>query len=269
MKTYNYGSDEAQFAHLYKPDSPIKPMPIVCVIHGGYWKDNHDLNSYATSSIVKYLVTKGIAVWNIEYRRMETLGDNTQAPWPSTLEDVANAIDYLRDVAEQEQLNLSQFSVIGHSAGGHLALWAASRKNISPNSSLFKVNALEVKSVLSIAGVVELRAPEDLDQPVQIEKLMGGKYNELPDRYSASNPAELIPDNVKVRLMHGTNDPTVSVQQALRYKKLAKNKAEVTLLEGADHFSMLPHDGQWNELHWLSLTSLIDQMLLDEPASSF
>jgi acetyl esterase/lipase len=263
MKRYYYGKHEHQFADLYKPQNESKISSVVCVIHGGYWKDNHDLNTYATTSIVEYLLAQGVAVWNIEYRRMQSTGDNTNAPWPSILQDVGCAIDYLAKVAATENLVIDPLGVIGHSAGGHLALWAASRLNVTSDSPLYKADALAVKSVLSIAGVVELRSPEDLDQPEQIQKLIGGSEQELKNCYAASNPAELIPNDVKIRLMHGTADPTVSVDQALRYERLAKDKAEVTIVEGADHFSMLPHDGDWDELHWLTVTSLITKLLVD------
>ena len=113
-RTIRYGDDPAQFGELTLPDGP--PKGVVVVIHGGFWKAAYDLSlgrPLATS-----LAEHGWAAWNIEYRRVGNGGGD-----PATFDDVAAAIDALRD----QDLPLDRVLGLGHSAGGHLATWAASR----------------------------------------------------------------------------------------------------------------------------------------------
>ena len=97
MKRFFYGAHEDQFADLYRPKS-LKILPVMLILHGGYWKDNHTLNTYATRAIVDHYAQLGqIAIWNLEYRRMEFEGKNVNAPWPAILNDAAEGIDFLKE----------------------------------------------------------------------------------------------------------------------------------------------------------------------------
>ncbi|MBU1308972.1 MAG: alpha/beta hydrolase [Gammaproteobacteria bacterium] len=259
-----YGIDSEQFVDLYlspQGKNLTGLYPVVILIHGGYWKDNHDLNSYATSQLIPGLIASGYAVWNIEYRRMDCVGENIKAPWPSVFSDVASAIDSLRLFAEVYSLDTENVSVIGHSAGGCLALWAASRRQIPITSQLFKLNPLVISSAMSIGGVLCLTHAEDLCQPEQIMRLMGGSALDWPDRYSACDPTQLYDPSVRTLIIHGEKDETVHVHQAVRYFENAPKSARLELWPEADHFSMLPHEGKWSLNQWQLLNEKVRTFL--------
>lgn len=259
-----YGTDSEQFGDLYLPDNhshQTNLFPVIILIHGGYWKDNHDLNSYATSELIPVLVASGWAVWNIEYRRMDSEGDNVKAPWPSVFVDVASAVDALRLFADEYSLDTLNVSVIGHSAGGCLALWAASRRQIIVASPLYDPRPLKIKNAVSIGGVLCLTHPEDLCQPKQIIRLMGGTTKDWPERYSTCDPAQLYDPSVQTLVIHGEKDQTVNVRQALRYTETAPNNIQLEIWSNADHFSMLPHEGKWHEQQWAYLKDKLNKFL--------
>ena len=259
-----YGSKSDQFGDLYLPEQFTDQKglsPVMILIHGGYWKDNHNLNSYATSELIPELVASGWAVWNIEYRRMDSEGDNIKAPWPSVFADVASAVDALRLFAAAHSLDTHNVSVIGHSAGGCLALWAASRRQIPTTSPLFTTSPQVIKQAISIGGVLSLTHPEDLCQPEQIIRLMGGPAEDWPERYSACDPAQLHDPSVRTLVIHGENDQTVNVRQALHYAEAAHNTIQLDIWSQADHFSMLPHEGEWNHKQWIYLKEKLSKFL--------
>lgn len=255
-----YGQGSEQFGELYLPDS-ADPKAVVILIHGGYWKNNHNLNSYATQTLVPYLLSKGVAVWNLEYRRMNTEGENTLAPWPAIFIDIANGVDYLRQLSATQRLNLNNVSAIGHSAGGCLAVWAASRRNIPLSSPLYQQSPLTIHNVMSVAGVLHLSNPQELGQPQQIHRLMGGEVQEYPERYAACDPSLLHDARVNTYIIHSKNDETVSLNQALHYCAQYGGNAQQTIWAEGSHFSMLPHDGDWLESQWQELQQLIGKML--------
>lgn len=113
------------------------PFLVAIIVHGGCWVAKFANNKY-TSPMADALRDYGIATWNIEYRRADSKGGG----WPGTFKDVANATDYLPKIAKKYSLNLNRVIVIGHSAGGHLALWLAGRHNLKPSSTLYVKNPL-------------------------------------------------------------------------------------------------------------------------------
>lgn len=257
---FHYGEFAQQFGDLYKPEGIIKPS-VVIVVHGGYWKDNHTLDTYATRALIPVLLAKGIAVWNIEYRRMESTGENLQAPWPVVFCDVANAVDYLKFVAVEENLDITAPCIIGHSAGATLALWAAYRRNISPDSPLYRAAPLNIAKAISIAGVVDLFHANDLCQPEQLSRLLGGTVEQVTKRYHSSDPCSLYHNEVLTYLYHGGADPTVNVQQVGRFVDKHPQIARLMIDDGADHFSMLPHTESFNAAHWKQLEVLLNDVI--------
>ncbi|WP_286263163.1 alpha/beta hydrolase [Thalassotalea atypica] len=257
----HYGSDKQQYGRLIKANFE-KKIPVVVVIHGGYWKDNHDLDTYPTTAIVEYLKSFDVAIWNLEYRRMEAIGENTKAPWPALHMDIADGIDFLTDISIEENLDLSRILIIGHSAGGHLATWAGCRDKIPCTSVLFKTSALKIKCVLSIAGILNLSNSEDVDQPEQVCRLMGGGYEQFPERYKACDPNLLDVSGVNLSIVHGNKDKCVEISQALSYCENASSDVEKTFLSQADHFSMLPHEGVWHQEYWLQLKNIINKKIV-------
>lgn len=259
-----YGIDSEQFGDLYLPLSHAhraSSLPVLILIHGGYWKDNHDLNSYATSQLIPELLASGWAVWNIEYRRMDSDGENIKAPWPAVFSDVASAVDSLRLFAESYLLDTQNVSVLGHSAGGCLALWAASRRQIPAESQLFNSNPLVIQQAISIGGVLSLTHPELLCQPQQIIRLMGGTASDWPERYRTCDPAQLCDSSVRTLVIHGKKDETVHVDQALSYFKKAPKNFQLDIWPDADHFSLLPHEGNWSPEQWHQLNARIKAFL--------
>ena len=255
-KTVFYGAESQQFAHLYTP-THANNTPVVIVVHGGYWKDNHSLETYATRAIVDYLQSFEVAIWNIEYRRMNTEGENCDAPWPTIFKDVADAIDYLRHIQHSESLDVGRVLIIGHSAGGHLATWVASRERIAADSELYHNDPLKIQRVVSIAGILDLASVNDVDQPEQIYRLMGGTPHSHPERYLACNPSCLHNPQMALTMVHGERDICVKVSQVKQFCEQTQSRARQIILPSADHFSMLPHSGDWIETQWLQIQQLI------------
>jgi acetyl esterase/lipase len=149
-QTIAYGSDSEQFARLHLPKGD-PPFPVAVVIHGGCWLKFADANN--TEPMSDALRNAGVATWNIEYRRADSEGGG----WPGTFRDIGAAIDHLRDIAPKCQLDLNRVVAVGHSAGGHLALWAAARPRLESNSALFTKQPLPLKGAVNPAGPSDLR----------------------------------------------------------------------------------------------------------------
>src|SRR5579863_926362 len=167
-----YGKDPQQFGDLRLPTGS-KPYPVAIIIHGGCW-----ISKFATlqntAALSDALRDAGIATWNIEYRATDQNGGG----WPGTFEDIGNAADYLREIADQHPLDLNRIVAIGHSAGGHLALWLAARHKLSSESVLYSSHPLNLSGALVLGGVPDMRAfrarGESICGEDVIEKLLGG-----------------------------------------------------------------------------------------------
>ena len=197
------------------------------VIHGGSWTARY--GRVVMRGIAGDLVRRGWAVWNIEYRRVGNGGG-----WPETFADVAAAIDLLPKL--DAPLDLERVGVLGHSAGGHLALWAAGRVRLPAGApgSLDGEPQVRLTRVIAQAGVCDLAgAYRELGSAVGA--LMGGAPEELPDRYAAGNPISSVPLEMPVLLVHGVLDQTVSVRRSRDYAAAALaagGEVELVELEG-------------------------------------
>ena len=239
-----YGQDPSQYAHLYRPATD-EYLPVLVIIHGGYWKDNHSLDSYATRALVDEFVKEGdVAIWNIEYRRMNSEGENKNAPWPSILNDVAKAMDILKDIEHSEKLDLSKILVIGHSAGGHLAAWLSSRSSIDKSMPFHSSEPIMPTHTICIAGILDIYNPNALSQPQQIERLIGENVSNYPDRYHQSNPISLWDGEIPITIIHGKDDKDVDISQSRSFvMKHKKRPVQLIELTNCDHFGMLPLEG--------------------------
>src|SRR5215831_10892657 len=156
-KRIAYGTHQLQFGELRVP-SRKGPYPVAIVVHGGCWvaklpnMDERAVGMENMRPVAAALTDAGIATWNIEYRRL----GNDGGGWPGTFQDVARATDFVRTLARDYELDLARVIAVGHSAGGHLALWLAARGRLAPTSDLY------VKDPLRLTGVLDLDGPADL-----------------------------------------------------------------------------------------------------------
>lgn len=230
-----YGAAPEQFGELWLP-SGAGPHPTVVLIHGGCWRAEYDLTHIRP--LATGLKADGWAVWSIEYRRVGSPGGG----WPGTFQDVGAAIDHLRALARSHPLDLSRIVVAGHSAGGHLALWSASRGRLPKGSPVGVATPLLPHNVVSIAGITDIAAyasPSGCGSAVV--PLMGGAADAVADRYAQASPVTLVPP-VPVQLIVGTADTIVPKTQAEALAKVAGSRATMRLVEGAGHFDLIAPD---------------------------
>ena len=181
----------------------------------------------------------------MEHRVPARSGAAQGGGWPLTFVDVAAAIDHLRDVAAP--LDLDQVTFYGHSAGGQLALWAASRGRL-PDGAPGARPQIEPVAAVSAAGVNDL-AQAYRDAPGgAVGRLMGGGPDEVPERYAVADPIALLPLAIPVLLVHGTDDATVSVRRSRNYAQAARaagGAAELLEIPGeaGRHRSHIAADG--------------------------
>lgn len=245
MNKLFYGTDPLQFGELYIPTGS-GPHPTVVLIHGGFWRAAYDLT--LMTGLAKNLARQGIAAWNIEYRRVGNPGGG----WPGTLLDVAQATDYLQTIATSYQLDIRQVVAVGHSAGGHLALWLAARSKIPPQSILAgTATPLRLAGAISLAGVVDLEQSWRLNLGRgAANELLDGGFDEVPERYAGASPAALLPIGIPQVLIHGTEDDRVPLIVSQDYAKKAlalRDPVTLIALPGADHFVVIdPTSAAWH-----------------------
>ena len=187
-----------------------------------------------------------VRLWNLEYRRAGNGGG-----WPHTFSDVLAGIDKLGDIAGEHGLRLDRVVALGHSAGGHLAVWAAGRSRLgqlgAPDADrqlLRKVDdgAVHLTGVVSQSGVLNLAEAERLNlSNGAVSNLLGGSSEKYPKRHKYADPMSAVPLKVPVYAVHGTDDDTVPVSQSDSYAAAAKSAgAPVQLLKvPGDHFALI------------------------------
>ena len=194
-----YGDDALQFGELYLPPAAAS-HPVIILIHGGCYTAAYDLKPIG--GVARALAGQGFAVWNIEYRRQDTGGD-----YPNMFLDVAQAADYLREIAARHNLDLARVISVGHSAGGHLALWLAARRKLPPSSRLHRKNPLPIRGVVALAAVADPAFA--LEQGLCADALpvvMGGLPSEVPAHYTQASPRELLPLDAPQTHIIGSED---------------------------------------------------------------
>jgi acetyl esterase/lipase len=230
-----YGDHPDQVANLHLPADEGGPWPCVVLIHGGFWRVGWDRT--LMTPLAADLARRGVAAWNVEYRRVGQDGGG----WPGTLEDVAAAIDHLR---EHEEVDASRIVTCGHSAGGHLALWLAGRHRLPPGAPGGEPRVRPFAAVTQ-AGVCDLeQAWRDGLGRGATEALLGS-FAHQPGRYAMASPAALAPLGVPQLLVHGSADGIVPLSQSAGYAALDRD-AELVELAGADHFDVIdPRHAAW------------------------
>jgi acetyl esterase/lipase len=247
--TVAYGSHPDQVADLYLPDGPPPPAgwAIVVLLHGGFWRERYRRELMA--ALARDLVAHGWAVWNVEYRRVRGAGG-----WPTTLEDVAAAVDHLADL--DAPVDLGRLAVVGHSAGGHLALWVAGRMRL-PEGAPGGRPRIVPRAVVGQAPVADLRAAEAAGlSDGAVREFLGGGPAEVPERYLAADPAELVGHGLPVLLVHGHGDTDVPCEQSESYlaqATLAGDRVELEIGPGGHMGLIDPASDAWRRVRdWLA-----------------
>jgi acetyl esterase/lipase len=248
--TIRYGSEPRQFGQLFLPQGP-GPFPVAVIIHGGCWRKFADLKN--TVPMSDALRKAGIATWNIEYRPI----DNEGGGWPGTYLDIAAAIDHLRALAREHPLDLKQVVTVGHSAGGHLALWAAARNRLAQSSPLYAANPLRIRGAVNLAGPGRLQSLTAEQQQkacgsVPISRLLGGDIDRLPQRLRDGSPADMLPLGIPQLLITGSLDSLIPPALGEEYAALAQksgDEAQMIVVEGAGHFEVIaPGTPAWAQV---------------------
>jgi acetyl esterase/lipase len=222
---------------------------VAVVLHGGFWRAQQGRRQ--THLLCDDLAARGWAAWNVEYRR---LGRQSGGGYPRTLDDVAAAVDHLADMPAHEgglslfRFDLARVVAIGHSAGGHLAAWLATRER----------PRVAVSGVVAQAGVVDLRLASELRlSNGVVHRFLGGTPDAVPERYARASPAERLPLGVPALLTHGGRDDIVPPVMSERFASAARAAGdEVALVAEPDegHYGhMEPGNPLWQAVtRWLA-----------------
>jgi len=229
---FPYGDHAEQVGELYLPDG-AGPHPVVVALHGGFWGARYTRRYMRP--LCAELARRGWAAWNLEYRRT---GRGQGGGWPETFDDVGAGIDHLATL--ERPLDLTQVVALGHSSGGHLALWAATRGSLP-------VGAPGAAPGVSLTGVVAVAAASDLETPASLSA-PGGAVHDLmrvapadapDDRYALANPIRRLPLGLPALVVHGEQDATIPLRRSRDLVAAARAAGDdrMTLLElpGADH----------------------------------
>ncbi|WP_370961740.1 alpha/beta fold hydrolase [Amycolatopsis sp. cg9] len=273
VRTIAYGPEPSQVGELYLPEG-TGPFPVVTLVHGGYWTALWDRRQL--TGVADDLVARGYAVWNVEYRRIGEPGGG----WPGTFLDVAAAVDALDGM--DPALDTSRVVLLGHSAGGHLAAWAAHRGVLPPAAPGAGPKVTPV-GLVTLAGALDLEAadaagfgavladpaaepPKDAPEPTRPELwgpiagtagagvvplLLGGHD---PERRGWASPFELADAGVPVLAVHGTADEAVPADWSRRYAEKA-GEGRYVEVDGGTHFDVVrPAHPVWPAVaEWIGL----------------
>lgn len=234
-----YGPDSIQWGELRVPNG-AGPHPVAVLIHGGCWKAAY-AQAAELGQMGDALKANGIASWNIEYRRLGHPGGG----WPGTYLDVGRAIDHLRTIAPQHNLDLARVVVVGHSAGGHLAMWAAGRQRLPETSELRVRDPLPLRGVVNLAGRADMtehiREYEGLCRDTVVTALVGGTPATVPERYAQVSSKALLPLGVPQVFVIGTHEEFVPQPLAEAYVGAAVqagDSARLIVIPDAGHFEL-------------------------------
>lgn len=255
-----YAADSpVQFGDLRLPQSapPQGGYPVAIFIHGGGW--TVDWTKDYSSRFVEGLTRAGIATWDLEFRRMGNRGGG----YPGTFSDVATGADHLRVLAESHPLALERVVAVGHSSGGHLALWLAGRKNLPVSSPLRAADPLPLAGVVSLAGVNDLERSLELGDRTDVLDLLGAESRQAAAaRFAEANPGRLLPFGMPQALIVGTRDEAWRIAMTRAYAadaRAAGDVVELILPEGADHFDVIDPEGPALALVADTVRALVDR----------
>ncbi len=254
-----FGAGALEFAELWLPEGD-GPFPVVAMMHGGCWLSQIPgtiLQDYVAADLRNH----GVAVWNLEYAR---IGHETGG-WPGTFEDIADGMDHLRAVAETYPLDLDHLVVTGHSAGGHLALWAAARGGLPEDSPAWRSDPLIPNAVVTLAGINDLadyraHGPGRCGEPDTVDDLIGPADGQTRELMAQVSPGSMSGIAVAQVIISGELDPIVPPVLGWRYTILAiarRDEARHIVLPDAGHFELIdPTAPAWQEIRAVLVEAL-------------
>ncbi|MFI5819490.1 alpha/beta hydrolase [Streptomyces rishiriensis] len=254
--TLAYGDQPDQVIDFYVPRVEAGPggsVPLVVVLHGGAWRAPYDRRHI--TPFADFLARRGFAVANVEYRRGGPVpgADGAPAPegtspvagrWPDTFDDVAAALDALPDLVREAlpQADARRTVLTGHSAGGHLALWAAARHVLPADAPWRTARPVPLRGVVALAPIADFAVAGKLDVCGGAAcQLLGGE-DRFEERRPYADPALLLPTGIATTLVQGRADLVVPEAVAEAYADAAAKAGEVvgvTLLEDVGHFPLI------------------------------
>jgi acetyl esterase/lipase len=253
VATHSYGPAPSQHGSLHLPSGPA-PHAVVVLLHGGFWWHRYDRSLMVPLALD--LVARGHAVWNLEYRRVGEPGGG----WPGTFADIAAGVDHLAVIGPALGLAIDRVVAVGHSAGGHLALWAAARTGL-PDGAPGARPAVALRAAVGQAPVADLRRAVGLDLgPGAVVGLLGGAPAAEPERYALASPIERLPIGVPQVVVHGDRDRLVPIELSRGYTAAARDTGDVVdfvELPGVGHFEPIDpgHHG------WLAVVDRLPDLL--------
>ena len=246
--TITYGPDALQKVDVWVPAGAGK-HPVVLMVHGGCWT-----TSIADRSLMNWIADdlrkSGIAVWNIDYRGVDLPGGG----YPGTFLDAGAAADALAANAKRFHLDTRRVVAVGHSAGGHLALWLAGRRRIAADSALHAAHPLKIAHVVSLGGLPDLEAtaasPDNGCGTDVIAQLVG-KPGARPDVYADTSVPRLLPLGVPQDLVNGREDRIIPLRLGTGYVDQARAKGDRPVLHvvpQTGHVELIaPESAAWAE----------------------
>ena len=256
--TISYGDDPFQKVDLWLPAGK-GPHPVVLMVHGGCWTTeiaDRTLMSWIADDLRK----SGVAVWNIDYRGVDRPGGG----YPGTFADTARAADLLAENAAKYHLDTSHVVAVGHSAGGHLALWLAARAKLPTDSPLRTAHPLKIAHVVSLGGLPDLEAtaasPDNGCGTEIVARLVGPRNGDRVDPYADTSVPRLLPIGVAQDLVNGQEDRIIPLRLATGYVAKAKAAGDpVTLhtVPNTGHVELIaPETAAWAEAKRLIVAAL-------------
>jgi acetyl esterase/lipase len=230
-----YGSDPNQFFDLRIPEvkAPRTGYPLVVNIHGGFWRARYDL--IHAGHLCAALTNRGLITANVEYRRVGNKGGG----WPGTFVDVRQAYNFLVQHAQEYEIDTKRIAIMGHSAGGQLALTLAARE-------------ARVRAVISLAGVVDLQRAFELHLSHDaVVEFLGRSPKEVPERYREADPMQFGIGSAAQILVHGSIDEEIPSDFSRAYFIKKKKKENVHLIEipDAGHYDLIdPQTEAWKQV---------------------
>jgi len=239
----DYGPGTLQHADLWLPKGPAKGT--VLMVHGGCWQSR-----IAKADIMDWIADdlrgRGIAVWNVEYRGVDISGGG----YPGTFQDVAAGADALREQAAKYHLPIERVVAVGHSAGGHLVLWLAARKDLPAGSLLRAPDPLPIHAAISLGGLPDLEMaavpPGNTCGSEAVEKLVGAASPQRPDPYADTSPARLPQPAIPITLINGSEDRIAPPAFAEAYALRVRGAPKRVLVKDAGHVELIaPETPAW------------------------